>query len=684
MRYVLLAASLYVVGANAFSQSPPGRVAVRLPSAVGDATCASPDGRAVASQGQGVLLFNCSRPSGLVGCDFSNAEPVDLPLDTVCRTATIPTIAAASVVISARSKTPVTVEWLKLASDGAWSTLATRQMTIVRGLTLRVSTGPQRFVRFSRSGYSPVTVGAEDLAAASGWTLPDPKPGGELLTQVEPGIVLPEVYRLAGPRTGEIRVDDRVLIRSGLPAGRYTMTPVYSGGIAGAGRAVTIADGQSTLVFSPAEAVGALRISAEGPVCAHANELALVHRTRNAAMLVARFGTEGGCSRSVGGLRPGQYEVSLMSSGSHVTTGRVNVGAQTLSTVHLEAAPVRLYGRVTVNDEISNEITMDFLRGSSALAPRTTIKVRPNGWYDAPLPAPGTFDVVFSLHGKRLLGQDETIEVPDGETRRDWNLMAGTLEVRFQGWDYSPRLMVTLNRLDMKEGGLASSMVTVTPDDLPFEWQGLALGRYAVEARQRIPFARDKLAGAVVTLDSAHRDRSVVLNLTERRVVASVVDASGAPVSGAFVRTDLRSPTALEIGPGQYELENLLPGTEVLVSAPGFATGCWRVREESEMTVVLRRGTPALVALSEHQPRSSSLPGRLMSEGWDCPVPLMAFQIREVVRSEPGRRLYRIADFPTSPQTYFGIGSASDPGRWQKVAIGPDGVIELDVGRRDE
>ena len=212
-------------------QEPQFQVDVTLPDRGAEARCGvQRDGQTIAQQQGRRLVFQCPATSELISCDFVNAEPTDVPLATVCRTHFIPTQSAEEVRIVVKAPVLLTIAWLSGSGRPDMPILATRQRMVEQFISMPVARSFDRFVRFSRPGFAPVTVAAADLIGAAGWVLPDPLPGGELFVRVQSALVSPQAYRLSGPIATVLQPKDGVVVARGLPAGLYQLTPVYAGG----------------------------------------------------------------------------------------------------------------------------------------------------------------------------------------------------------------------------------------------------------------------------------------------------------------------------------------------------------------------------------------------------------------------------------------------------------------------
>ena len=164
--------------------------------------------------------------------------------------------------------TDLTIEWLRLRSRGELSVDAMWQFPLALRVPLPISLDPDRFVRFSRPGASPVTFRASDFFREN-WKLPDPVPGGELLKGVEAASVMPVLYRVTGSAwSANVVPDARAVISvPGVPEGSYLLSPIYEGGVSGRSLSFEISMSGSTVLAMEKEDVGAVRFTLDDRAC---------------------------------------------------------------------------------------------------------------------------------------------------------------------------------------------------------------------------------------------------------------------------------------------------------------------------------------------------------------------------------------------------------------------------------
>ena len=347
----------------------------------------------------------------------------------------------------------------------------------------------------------------------------------------------------------------------------------------------------------------------------------------------------------------------------------------------VSAAPVRVFGTITLNDKRPNDLAVTFYQENAALGTKITVHTDANGLYDARLPSVGKFLVNFRINGSVLLGHDETIDVVNGDNERDWTLRGGVINLSFSGWDYSSPLMLRLGRLNMIRSGTASIVVGVSPEMLPMRLEGLAFGQYAIEARHEVQTGQDKLARAIVTLDSDHTEQAVQLNLKEQHTVIKVVDQAGHPVTGAMARSGRGAEYVAQNEPGTIVINNIPPGIPLTISAGGFVPACRALPAAADLRVVLDRGIRVRLRFSGTA-AGSYPPGALKIGSDDCLLMLRDFEYRRLGETSDGKAEFLVTNFPGTTNAVFVPGALSSSDQQQRINFGVDGVCTFECSRR--
>jgi hypothetical protein len=455
----------------------------------------------------------CTAKGGLVSCDFSGAEPVDVDRDVVCynRVLRVKPAPRASIY----SPQPVTVEWLAVES-GAVTVVATRRANREGTLNLIVSRSNDRLVRFVREGRSPVTVSAEELFTGS-YSVPAPTAGGELLLQVGDRPVRPKFMRVAGNSgVGEtVAANKGVVGLPGLPQGEYLVTPIYDGGVAGRQRQATVRPGQSTYVSESVDNVGGIRIEADGPLCNDVRGV-LVDQMRGpkngiwVKQALARLRTAGECLQTIAGLSPGRYQVAVQGADGILFEYTVNVRTQQISVLRLRSS-VSAYGMVLLDATAVSGLNVEFTLRREGVLYRASTVTDATGAYSLTLPEPGTYSVTFRQGYTELMNQTQRASVGPGQNSLNWFLEGGTLELYFKGWEGATPLEVTVSKMPLSSGVSAVAIPVRSGQRQPLIFTGFGFGTY--EVRCGLVGEPPTSNTNVVTFSEEVRRASVVLDL---------------------------------------------------------------------------------------------------------------------------------------------------------------------------
>lgn len=563
------------------SLSTRASVQVTFPDWIQRASCVLwQDSRVVSEQRGSQQSFRCPATDEVVRCDFDGAEPVDIPLESVCSSRALPVKRAEMAAIGTNGRAELAMEWLQFEETGTVEIVATRDALADGALSFYLARLDGRFVRFVRAGASPVTMPAATLLGGRRPVLPDSHPGGEIIARIQPGRVQPELYRVEGAWNGEMKPDiaDVVWLR-GVPAGAYSIVPVYPGGVTGRPIAVIVEDEKSTAFALRTEAVGAIQVAADFMACLESDELRIAAittatsatTTASAKKNVARLRHDGECNRTISGLQPGRYEVSLENQAGPLVTRTIEVAAQTVSSLHLTASLVQVSGLVLLNRKPLRELRVEF-RPSDAdvVGPPIGADIDASGRYRATLPEPGLYRATLRARGVALMGQERELIVKSGTNTFDWSLTGGTVAIQIRGRDNRAPVWVTLRRVSPTGFGVIEETWQLTQGDrLPVVVQGLALAEYAVYARQDGISPARVSQRELVRLTMAQPEADVALQLMENFGVLSVRDPGGIPLGWASVAiTELE--TLPQLNPGVFSLEGVVPGTPLTITAPGF------------------------------------------------------------------------------------------------------------------
>ena len=598
--------------------------------------------------------FNCPATTERVSCNLTEGEPFDVPLADVCGTRALPIQRAVAATIVTDEPGDVVVEWLDMPLAGPAATRATRRLVLGTSTTLYVSRNADRMLRLSRAGTSPITVPAAALTTGRPWKLPRFAEGGELFARRKPAVVSPDVYRLTGPRSEDLKASDYATVgRPGLPPGTYQLLPSYRGGIVGNAIPLRIVEGWSTALILPTERVGAVDAGADPEVCGKASEFRLERRTSTTAGDTSAITTRpvsrqpvGDCFPSVRGLPPGMYRASFANEQGAIATRDVQVHAQEIARVFFARAQATVSGHVLLNDRPLAGVIVELRPAGNLVAQPFVGETDGAGQYNLDVDLPGSYDARLRAHGAPMLGRGKTVAVREGANSCDWELTGGTLTLTLKGWDRTKTVSIYLNATGSSSGGRdkGSGMFLRGDEELPIRIPGLPFGTYRARANES--------GGGVssirsVTLSNAHPEGTIDLDLVDNNAILAVVDEAGQPVPGSRLRWgSLGTPPGEEVEPGRFSLKNVAVGAELRVRADGLVPAC-RVAATAagELQVTLRTGRPAHVWFS--RPYSGVPPGALLGlPGSDCPVLLGEFNYHVVPEADPSSAHLVFDNFP--------------------------------------
>jgi hypothetical protein len=459
----LLSPLLFVV-AQTSSLSRQSPVRVDLPSWVGNGQCSpeSPDQSAsLTTQTGRNLTFRC--PSkGITRCDFSGAEPIDVSLEDVCRSHRIPVRRGQPVDVNVGNELkPVTVAWLDGSSRTGLVTIATRQ-----GLTspVRVAVDdPDRLLRFTRPGGSPLTVRAGDLSQSGILDLPTVRPGGEIVAYQPAAPVRPFAYQVTAGPLVELR--GNWLVASGLTAGAFDLTPIYRGGVHGTPVPVKVEDEVSTYLPLPTQPVGSIEVQIENGLCLEVRDILVdwLDPDKNAKYRRATLQRDAACEFRIDGLEPGRYEVTAAASpersGGFRQMLATEVGEQAVVRLAFEAPIVRVFGRVSVakepppsNTGIAFDPVAAVGEGQAIVVP-----VQADGSFEVRLPGPGEYLTRIHTTPIPLVGVGRSFVAKEGYNWFEWLIEGGSLTLDIENWDRSSRIEFQLKRLLTRQPQLGRS-----------------------------------------------------------------------------------------------------------------------------------------------------------------------------------------------------------------------------------
>jgi hypothetical protein len=619
--------------------------------------------------------FTCPDHSRFVSCEFSNAEPLDVPVSTVCSSGALPVKRAGTAVIESSEKTDLTILWLNVQESGRVAGVATRHATIVRRMPILVSQRPERFIQFTRLGASPVTISSTQLFTENTWRLPDGVPGGEILVGVEDAPVRPTGLRLVGPWSGDLAVSDgRATSLAGLPPGLYQLTTMYAGDVPGGTQSARVEAEASVHVNLPRESVGGVHVALGDTLCDQLPSDAAFSIADQKGQVRARPLFARVCTAMIGGLEPAEYELVMQDSQRVLVRQTFAVIAQRVSSVSLDV--VRAHGLVSVNGRPLPDATLHFRRSDAGTSESNTIAITDvNGLYEAVLPEPGLYRVAFETRGIELLGQERDVALRVGNNHVNYPIEGGTLTIDVEGWDAVRPVDIRLTRAEPITPGIFSVGRRVKDRaELPIVIDGLGFGTLLVQARvtDQPPMVSPSLT---VTLDPQQPWATLTLDLREYKARVRLLDPAGKSVTGARLST-MEQEALPEIAPGIYSLESTAPGAQVTIRAADYTPLCRRAPALSELTVVLNQGIVVEFIFSGYA-NLTKPPGRVTWPDTECPVALESFAYTQQSLTTEGAR-FTIERFPYSAALWYIRGAFDTEADWLRLDIGPGAIARID------
>lgn len=210
----------------------------------------------------------------------------------------------------------------------------------------------------------------------------------------------------------------------------------------------------------------------------------------------------------------------------------------------------------------------------------------------------------------------------------------GRVRITFTENAGPPRTAVT-GTVYFEAPGLGSRERSVSVFTTPLDIDAVPNGRYrfSVVAQSATSVM---VASRVheVTISPSQPTASFTVDLITRKGIARVIDATGAPVSGAHFYTSPSSVNSTADDAGRINLATIAPGTALTVRTIQWGVTCHRVTAADAQTIVVPDATEPLVIVTPTTPTSTlpqrrhilpspRLAGALVSgiSGADCAVP---------------------------------------------------------------
>jgi hypothetical protein len=210
----------------------------------------------------------------------------------------------------------------------------------------------------------------------------------------------------------------------------------------------------------------------------------------------------------------------------------------------------------------------------------------------------------------------------------------GRMQITFTEAGGPPRTAVT-GTLYFEAPGLGSRQRSISEFSAPLEVDAMPAGVYRVTVVAQSA-TRVLVSSRVheIQINPAYPTISLVVDLIQRDGVASVIDASGTPVSGAHFYTSPSSVNSTADDDGRINLATIATGTALTVRTIQWGVTCHRVTAAARQTIVVPDAPEPLVIVTPSTPTSTlpqrrhilpspRLAGALVAgiPGADCAVP---------------------------------------------------------------
>lgn len=503
-----------------------------------------------------------------------------------------------------------------------------------------------------------LTVGAMVVAVVS-WL--SQGTGGALVVRADDNPVQPIAISITGPveREETLTAGQAVSVR-GLPAGRYTVRPVYAGTVTGAGVVVDVVDGRVVEVPMPLGHVGGVRFDVDPGMCEPDHDWTFSFMTHlapdhpgNQPTAERPLPSAKTCQREVGGLAPGSYTVRVTPPHRELPMFYTNLQVRggEWASIRMARPPVVVRGRVTSNGEPVSGVQVDIR--STNLPPLTGVAplvtgpqfaqsvTDKEGRYALGLGPPGMYRQTLRETGQlEMPGIPEEIELRLGVNDNDLEIGGGTLRVWLteRGASMPPDRSVTLTVQSLPQR--PKRPVVANPSE-PFDLRLVTPGRYIVSATAQSVDA----GGQPVTLVAAQQKEVVIaqrtttdvsIDLIERdEMWLDVMHTSGTAIGGAYVVPYPGTPSLRTDDNGRVSLMSVPVGTRLPIRTQAWGITCHTVTTDVLQRVVVPDASETLVLTSTKD--SNPLSGRRLLggatiaglPGATCAVPYEALSVGE-------------------------------------------------------
>lgn len=554
---------------------------------------------------------------------------------------------ASEVQVNTAGATDLQVDWLGVDPARGFDVTATRVFDSGGNVRLPVPQQDDRWLRFRRPGFSPVTVRATEVTADN-WRLPVGQRGGEVVVSWPRGPINPKSVVLSGPERVILTGPAYGLVqRAGLARGNYRIFLDYAGGVRREAGELTVADGESTFVAPDQGVVGALQVEADAGGCRAALEVEVYRKRRTpersgvSVESVERVPTDVellDCRARIDGLSPGPYSVVISGQDGTVAETSVDVRANEVTDTSLHSSDVVLRGTITLNGIPLSGATVSAFGGTFQREYEARVV---NGVVSLTLPRPGRYVLEISRGTTRMRGVQKTVDVATGTHDLQWEIRTGTVRVRVTGAAASAEPVSLYFR--SRDGNVTPGQAVLTSFTqivvgAVTTVDGIAPGAYSVHA------AGETVASQIHDFQIREDGGTVdlTLDVTRPSMTMTVMDEFGTPIPGVMIRGF--GDKAVETAPGQFTITGVAPGTPLPITAPGRVPGCRLATTTGHFDVRLSVGQSVTIELERRELLRAPL--SVLSAGEACPVRFSWMSVTNLLDAPSGNPRVQISNMP--------------------------------------
>jgi hypothetical protein len=581
-----------------------------------DAAGAVSAARPVRAEGGGRFVFGRA-PRHTLSCEAPGFEPLDLDASGTAELPPRIELQRARTVTLLRTddRPAVVVEW---RLPGPTTLIARRPGPGEGAVAVPVATSG-RVLRLRRGDRSPVSLivppGTADLA----FELPAAAAGGEVFGALAPVRYRPDALVLESAAFQRTLKPDAAgfFQATGVPAGTYSLAPLYRGGVPGRPATVVVRSGETADVMPLGlPPTGAARFTLEPAHCGESGLTLGLHRRADQAAgpaeLTRRF-PSASCELELQGLDEGIWTAAL---------ARADAGFEVEASASFTVARgERVDVPLLPSARVTGFVTLGGLPGAAL---RLLFRLGPDEW-NAETAEDGSYSVLLGPTGSYAVSIRTAQGLPSqsfvrpyvaGRQEDSFELGDGGLVVRVARDDGTQVAETVTLSLSARDGPRTSGAFDPRLGE-PARFVGLPLGEYTIAASTESGLVSTTPGRVELSAEVPSAEADVLLG--RHAGVLRLVDPSGLVVAGA--RASVGDAPLAEASPGVFRLDTVAAGERIQVLAPGFTPMC---------RVLVSGDLPELVLPLQAAPEQMTL--RLAPElpwqtgslvglpGSDCPV----------------------------------------------------------------